>query len=31
MITLLKKILVALENKQTAREKHCGIGYNGVK
>ncbi len=31
MIKLLKKILAALENKQTAREKHCGIGYNGVK
>lgn len=31
MIELLEKILKQLETKQTAREKHSGIGYGGLK
>ncbi len=31
VIKLLSQILDAIQNKQTAKEKHSGIGYNGVK
>ena len=31
VIDLLRRILEAIENKQTAKQKHSGIGYNGVK
>lgn len=31
VISLLTKILAAIENKQSAKQKHSGIGYNGVK
>jgi hypothetical protein len=31
VIDILLRILNAIENKQTAKQKHCGIGYNGVK
>jgi len=31
VITLLSRILEAIENKKSAKQKHCGIGYNGVK
>ena len=31
VIDILLRILSAIENKQTAKQKHSGIGYNGVK
>ena len=31
VIKLLSQILDAIQPKQTPKEKHSGIGYNGVK
>ncbi len=31
VIRLLEKILIAIEKKETPKQKHSGIGYNGVK
>lgn len=30
MVELLNKIIALLEKKQTAKEKHSGIGYGGL-
>ena len=31
VITLLTRILDAIEDRKSPKQKHCGIGYNGVK
>jgi|688.fasta_scaffold00075_24 hypothetical protein len=30
MVSLLLKVIELLETKQTAKQKHCGIGYGGL-
>ena len=30
IVTLLLKAIKLLEAKQTAKQKHCGIGYGGL-
>ena len=30
MVSLLLKVIEILEAKQTAKHKHCGIGYGGL-